>query len=152
MATLRTILTRAAGTAAAPRGLALASSSSSSLPAPRALLHQSAAARTPYKDDMDRESLKPKAHENTQSGTDDQTAHNEDAAFNPDKTSPESERAAAGTGNKPNTSPLEESPANQAFAGNTTGAKEDRRRGSGGNHQKPSSGGGAPKSVKITNN
>ncbi|RYP63561.1 hypothetical protein DL770_009360 [Monosporascus sp. CRB-9-2] len=114
--------------------------------------YTSAAARAPYKDDMDRESLKPKAHENTQSGTDDQTAQNEDAAFNPDKTSPESERAAAGTGNEPNTNPLEESPANTGFAGNTTGAKEDVRRGGGGNHQKPSGSGDAPKSGKITNN
>ncbi|RYP44962.1 hypothetical protein DL768_008624 [Monosporascus sp. mg162] len=152
MAPLRTILTRATRTAAAPRAFAPASSSSSSLPASRALLHQSAAARAPYKDDMDRESLKPKAHENTQSGTDDQTAQNEDAAFNPDKTSPEEERAAAGTGNKPNTNPLEESPANQGFAGNTTGAKEDQRRGGGGNRQKPSGSGDAPKSGKVSDN
>ncbi|RYP67693.1 hypothetical protein DL771_007100 [Monosporascus sp. 5C6A] len=152
MAPLRTILTRATRTAAAPRGFAPASSPSPSLPASRALLHRSAAARAPYKDDMDRESLKPKAHENTQSGTDDQAAQNEDAAFNPDKTSPESERAAADAGNKPNTNPLEESPANQGFAGNTTGANEDRRRGGGGNHQKPSGGGDAPKSGKITDN
>ncbi|RYO97050.1 hypothetical protein DL765_011348 [Monosporascus sp. GIB2] len=151
MAPLRTILTRAARTAAAPRSFPPAPSPSS-LPASRALLHQSAAARAPYKDDMDRESLKPKAHENTQSGTDDQAAQNEDAAFNPGKTSPESERAAAGTANNPNTNPLEESPANQGFAGNTTGAKEDQRRGGGGNHQKPSGGGDTPKSGKITNN
>ncbi|RYO81016.1 hypothetical protein DL766_006599 [Monosporascus sp. MC13-8B] len=147
MAHLRTILTRATRTAAAPRGFA-----PTSLPASRALLHRSAAARAPYKDDMDRESLKPKAHENTQSGTDDQAAQNEDAAFNPDKTSPESERAAAGAANNPNTNPLEKSPANQGFAGNTTGAKEDQRRGGGGNHRKPSGGGDTPKSGKVTNN
>ena len=92
---------------------------------------------------MDRESLKPKAHEYTQSGTDDQVAQNPDAAFNPHKTDPDSERAAAaqkpdGSGEGEGKSPLEESPANPAFAGQTTGAQEDRRPGGGGDPAKPS--------------
>ena len=114
--------------------------------------HRTAAARLPYKDDMDRESLKPKTHENTQSGTDDQVAQDSDAAFNPHKTDPDSERAAAARENKSQPgegSPLDESPGNPDFAGNTTGSREDHRPGGPGDSRKPSGGGDAPKKTKV---
>ena len=117
--------------------------------------HGTAAARRPYKDDMDRESLKPKAHENTQSGTDDQVAQDADAAFNPHKTDPDSERAAAAREDKSqpgNASPIDESAANPDFAGTTTGGREDRRPGGSGDSRKPSAGGSAPKKTKVTGN
>lgn len=95
----------------------------------------------PYKDDMDRESLKPKAHENTQSGTDDETAaQHGDAAFNPDKTSPERERDTAAQGGKGN--PLAASPADHDFAkGGQDGGEDKPKRG----ESKKSGGGDAPK-------
>ncbi|KAI8635592.1 hypothetical protein F5Y19DRAFT_469468 [Xylariaceae sp. FL1651] len=114
------------------------------------LLHQTAVSRLPYKDDMDRESLKPKAHENTQSGTDEETAAaHGDAAFNPDKTSPESAKKAAGQGasqqGKQN-SPLDASPADHDFAEAGRGKEEDRPHGG---QTKRSGGGDAPKAGKA---
>lgn len=113
-------------------------------------LHQSAAARQPYKDDMDRESLKPKAHENTQSGTDDQVAQ-EDEAFDPHKTDPDSERASAASkrSNGSNSSPLEGTPANRDVAARQTGAQEDHAPGGSGDSSKPSAKGNAPKKGKV---
>ncbi|KAH6653386.1 hypothetical protein BKA67DRAFT_569367 [Truncatella angustata] len=68
-----------------------------------------------YKDDQNRESLKPKAHDNTISGTDDEAAANEDAAFNPEKTSPETAKDTMGKGGGVG-NPLEFSPANKEMA------------------------------------
>lgn len=48
-----------------------------------------AAARSAYKDDQDRSTLKPRSSEYTQSGTDHEAAHT-DSAFDPSDTSPES--------------------------------------------------------------
>lgn len=48
-----------------------------------------AAARFAYKDDQDRNSLKPHSSEYTKSGTDGEAAHT-DSAFDPSDTSPES--------------------------------------------------------------
>ncbi|KAI1118277.1 hypothetical protein F5Y14DRAFT_258279 [Nemania sp. NC0429] len=120
----------------AARARVLPPSSSSSR-----LLHQAAARRLPYKDDMDRESLKPKAHENTQSGTDDETAaRHGDAAFNPDKTAPEHEKDTAGKGSKRN--PLAASPADHGFAkGGQDGGEAQPKRG----EAKKSGGGDPPK-------
>jgi hypothetical protein len=73
--------------------------------------HTSAALRLPYKDDQDRESLRPGSAEHTQSGRDDDVAANPDAAFNPSKTRPESAAATAGKDNE--TNPLNASGANQ---------------------------------------
>ena len=116
--------------------------------------HRTAAARLPYKDDMDRESLKPKTHENTQSGTDDQVAEYTEAAFDPHKTDPDSERAAAAREDRSqpgHASPIDESAANRDFAANTTGAREDRHPGTAGAEpQKPSAGGSAPKKTKVS--
>ncbi|KAI1758276.1 hypothetical protein F4782DRAFT_524972 [Xylaria castorea] len=113
------------------------------------LLHQTAVSRIPYKDDMDRESLKPKAHEYTQSGTDDETAaQHGDAAFNPDKTSPETERetAAEGAAQKNKQSPLDASPADHNFAkgGEAGGERRPQRSG-----KSKSGGGDAPKAGKA---
>lgn len=57
--------------------------------------HSSPVLRLPYKDDQDRESLKPRSTEGTKSSTDDSAAQT-DAAFDPSKTRPEEEHAAAG--------------------------------------------------------
>ncbi|KAI0133669.1 hypothetical protein BJ170DRAFT_678603 [Xylariales sp. AK1849] len=97
-----------------------------------------------YKDDQDRESLKPKAHEYTQSGTDEGAAAQEDAAFNPDKTSPESAKETAGQGQEGNE--LGVSPADKGVAEGGRGKEEDKPK-QGGNKQ--SGGGSAPKGSKI---
>lgn len=116
------------------------------------LLHQTAVLRSPpYKDDMDRESLKPKVHENTQSGTDDETAASHgDAAFNPNNTSPEGERDSAAQGASQQgkqSSPLEASPADHDFAKGGKGpAVEDQARGG---QAKRSGAGDAPKAGKV---
>ncbi|KAI1366938.1 hypothetical protein F5Y08DRAFT_108902 [Xylaria arbuscula] len=115
------------------------------------LLHQTAVLRAPYKDDMDRESLKPKAHEYTQSGTDDETASKHgDAAFNPNKTSPERERDTAAQGASQqgkDSSPLEASPADHDFAkGGKAPAVEDQAKSG---QTKRSGGGDAPKAGKV---
>ncbi|KAI1122650.1 hypothetical protein F5Y10DRAFT_70904 [Nemania abortiva] len=112
------------------------------------LLHQSGVLRAPYKDDMDRESLKPRAHEYTQSGTDDETARQHgDAAFNPDKTAPENEKNTAGEGaaQKGKQNPLESSPADHDFA---KGGRESEGKPQHGKKKK-SGGGDAPKAGKA---
>lgn len=78
--------------------------------------HSSSVLRFPYKDDQDRESLKPRSTEGTKSSTDDSAAQT-DAAFDPSKTRPEEEHAAAGreTGSSKENggNPLDMSGANQ---------------------------------------
>ncbi|TVY31036.1 hypothetical protein LHYA1_G000206 [Lachnellula hyalina] len=90
----------------------------------------------PRKDSQNKDSIDTEATEYTKSGTDDQTAANEDAAFNPDITSPEAEKKAAGKGNegKTNGNPLEVSPANRDISHQTDGqhaGAENSRGGSG---------------------
>ncbi|KAK8069616.1 hypothetical protein PG994_006232 [Apiospora phragmitis] len=94
-------------------------------------LSTSAAPRMAYKDDQDRNSVKPRAHEYTGSGTDEQVANNADAAFNPDKTGPEEAMETASKGNKKTGSgdsgnPLDVSPANQEVSKGGQGAMEDK--------------------------
>ncbi|KAI1100593.1 hypothetical protein F4804DRAFT_336065 [Jackrogersella minutella] len=101
-------------------------------------IHQSPALYAPYKDDMDRESFKPKTHEYTASGTDEEVASKKDAAFNPDKTHPDTEKKAAAE--ESNGNPLNESPANKDFA-EASGGKHEYGSPSG---QKKASGGGSP--------
>ncbi|OTA90552.1 hypothetical protein M434DRAFT_397923 [Hypoxylon sp. CO27-5] len=108
-------------------------------------IHQSPALRSPYKDDMDRETLKPKAHEYTQSGTDEEVATKKDAAFNPHKTDPESESNAAAA--ESNGNPLNASPANKGFAEAGSGKAEDKAHGG---QKKASGSGDAPKNRKST--
>jgi hypothetical protein len=63
-------------------------------------------------DPQDRHTLNPQRAEGTCSGTDDEVAAKTDASFNPKKTAPAEERAAAaGNGN-----PLDASGANQEFS------------------------------------
>ena len=90
-------------------------------------LHQTASVRA-YKDDQDRESLKPKAHEYSQSGTDDGAAAQEAAAFDPSKTDPESAKETAGKG-PGSGNPLEFSPANKGAAEGGAGREEDKTKG-----------------------
>lgn len=129
-------------------------------PTSRRLLHQTAAARRPpYKDDMDRESLKPKAHENTQSGTDEEVAvEHSDAAFNPRKTAPETEKKAAAEGaaqKGKQTDPLASSPADHDFAkgGGAEGEGKSTRgadkNGKGNEKEKSSGAGNPPKAGKA---
>lgn len=100
--------------------------------------HWTSPARLPYKDDQDRDSLKPKAQEYVKGdkGGDDAAAHRDDAAFNPDKTRPETEKDVAGDGGNP----LEFSPANPDLSagkekeGKTSGQQKQTR--SGGKDQK----------------
>ncbi|KAI6377732.1 hypothetical protein MCOR25_002456 [Pyricularia grisea] len=94
-------------------------------------LHGAAAMRMPYKDDQDRESLKPRAQEYSKSeGGDNETAKT-DAAFNPDKTSPETEKKAGGDN-------LDASPANKDISA----TKPQENKTSGQQKQKASGGGG----------
>lgn len=75
-------------------------------------LHTSPAARLPYKDSQDRESLKPRTAEHTQSGRDEDVAASTDAAFTPGKNDPEAETKAA----QQNGNPLSASGANQELS------------------------------------
>ncbi|KAI1453208.1 hypothetical protein F4805DRAFT_462039 [Annulohypoxylon moriforme] len=109
-------------------------------------IHQSSVLRAPYKDDMDRESFKPKSHEYTQSGTDEEVASKQDAAYNPHKTDPETEKKAAAE--ESNGNPLDESPADKGFAEAGRGKEEDKSRG--GQKKKASGGGGGPKNTKLS--
>lgn len=105
-------------------------------------LHTRAALGRPYKDDQDRESLKPKAHEYTGSGTDEQTAQNPDAAFNPNKTSPEEAKRTAGADNT-GRNPLDVSPADHDLAKGGQGKMEDKPQQ--GSKDRRSGGASAPK-------
>src|SRR5450755_1438948 len=94
------------------RRLALARPPPSRLPptSPRPLsrLHPSSTTPTrpyPRKDSQDREPMNTDATEYSKSGSDDASAQQEEAAFDPDKTSPQEEKKEAGEGNEGN--PLE---------------------------------------------
>lgn len=60
-------------------------------------LHQTKALAYPRKDSQHKDSINTEATEYSKSGTDDQAAREEDAAFDPKKTSPEEEHETAGT-------------------------------------------------------
>ncbi|TAQ89364.1 hypothetical protein B7494_g2325 [Chlorociboria aeruginascens] len=78
----------------------------------RAFSH-SMPAKYPRKDSQDRNSINTEATEGSKSGTDDEAARQEDAAFNPEKTAPEEEKRVGGKGNEKSGNPLEVSGANQ---------------------------------------
>lgn len=79
-------------------------------------LHSSRTVHRPYKDDQDRETLKPRSTENTKTGTDGGLADSA-AAFDPSKTRPESTYKAAEPGHNDDTgNPLEASGANQELS------------------------------------
>ncbi|GAP87108.1 hypothetical protein SAMD00023353_2500200 [Rosellinia necatrix] len=123
------------------------------------LLHQTAVSSCPppppppYKDDMDRTSLRPRAHENTQSGTDDGAA-GAGAAFDGRETAPGAERDAAAAavakhGNGGG-SPLDASPADHKFAkGEGEGGAEEKPRPQQGGKGKRSGKGDTPKAGKV---
>lgn len=73
--------------------------------------HNTPFLRLPYKDDQDRESLKPRSTEGTKSGSDNETAQT-DAAFDASKTSPEEAHESAEKESDGN--PLDTSGANQS--------------------------------------
>lgn len=54
----------------------------------------------PRKDSQDKDSINTEATEYSKSGTDDEAAKQEEAAFDPSKTSPEEQKDAAGEGNE----------------------------------------------------
>lgn len=118
--------------------------------APRAALSQprflsTTAPRFASKDAQDKDSLKPRSNEYSKSGSDDAAAHS-DAAFNPNKTSPEAAEQTAeaeGKGEGAESDPLNVSPGNPEVSkprnSQEGGASEGVR-------TKTSGGGGAPKS------
>ncbi|CAF9937411.1 MAG: hypothetical protein ALECFALPRED_007242 [Alectoria fallacina] len=102
----------------------------------------------PRKDSQDKDSINTEATEYSKSATDDESARQEDAAFDPDITDPQQEKdkAGEGTGDGSDTNnPLDVSPANPEVSkqrGETEGGAEnsssssntesDRKRSSGG--------------------
>lgn len=94
-------------------------------------IHMTAATGMPYKDDTDRESLKPKEQEYAKTGGGDGDAAKTDVAFNPNKTSPEAEKNAGGD-------TLSGSPANKDLSkakkqeGKASGQQKDKASGGGG--------------------
>ncbi|KAF3761523.1 hypothetical protein M406DRAFT_244186, partial [Cryphonectria parasitica EP155] len=69
----------------------------------------SCALRLPYKDDQDRESVKPRSNEGTQSNLDDDAAAHTDTAFDSSETRPEKEKESAGKEGGKDGNPLESS-------------------------------------------
>ncbi len=63
-------------------------------------LHQSSLLRFPRKDSQDKDSINTDATEYAKSGTDDDVARNEKAAFDPSQTNPGEEKETAGQGNE----------------------------------------------------
>jgi hypothetical protein len=63
-------------------------------------LHQSSLLRMPRKDSQDKDSINTDATEYSKSGTDDDAARNEQAAFAPSQTAPGEQKEKAGEGNK----------------------------------------------------
>ena len=86
----------------------------------------------PYKDDQDRESLKPRPQESTKSGSDSDIASHPDA-YNPNKTRPNAEKDGIAKGGGGD--PLEASGANQDISKTTdekNAPKDDKKTRSGG--------------------
>ena len=61
-------------------------------------LFQSAFVAYPRKDSQDKDSVQPESSEYSKSGTDDGAASQDEAAFDPDQTSPQQEKDTAGKG------------------------------------------------------
>lgn len=95
-------------------------------------------ARLPYKNSQDRESLRPGSTEGTKSARDDEVAtEHPDAAFNPDKTSPEEAMESSKRNRTPNgRDGLEASGANQEINKPTGDEKVNKARGKGEEVQK----------------
>jgi hypothetical protein len=63
-------------------------------------LHQSSLIQMPRKDSQDKDSINTDATEYSKSGTDDDAARNEKAAFDPNQTDPGEQKEKAGEGNE----------------------------------------------------
>ncbi|KAK5661941.1 hypothetical protein OQA88_10051 [Cercophora sp. LCS_1] len=86
----------------------------------------------PYKDDQDRQSLKPRPNDSTKSGSDLDPSDHEEASFSSKMTKPEEEKANMQT--ECNGSPLEFSGANKEISDEKdekAGSKEDKKTKSG---------------------
>lgn len=92
----------------------------------------------PYKDDQDRQSLKPRPSDSTKSGSDLDLSDHEHASFDPTKTSPEAAKESAQR--ESNGSPLEFSGANKPIS---EGAEEKKISGKEGHLDRESKSGGS---------
>ncbi|KAL8905061.1 MAG: hypothetical protein Q9207_002876 [Kuettlingeria erythrocarpa] len=129
-------------------------SKTSIAPAPR-LFSQSPCIRYPRKDSQHKDSISAEATEYSKSGTDDESARQEDIAFDPSTTDPgeqkdEVEERTGASGN-----PLEVSPANHDVSkprSNTEGGAEASSSSSNGTsaRERASGGGSAPKGKKVS--
>lgn len=112
----------------------------------------------PRKDSQDKDSINTEATEYSKSGTDDASAKQEDAAFDPDITDPQEQKDKAGEGTGEGTdtnNPLDVSPANPEVSkqrGETEGGAENSSSSSNTkSDRKRSSGGSSPsKGSKVT--
>ncbi|KAL1388917.1 hypothetical protein HDK64DRAFT_270923 [Phyllosticta capitalensis] len=103
----------------------------------------------PTKDAQDKDSLNPTSTEYSKSGGDNAAAHTPDAAFNPNKTSPEEATKTAERESGEDTNPLDASPGNPDISkprdptegGAEKGARNERARTSGGGSPKKAGGG-----------
>jgi len=88
----------------------------------------------PRKGSQDRESIDTEPTEYSKSGTDSESAAQEEAAFDPNNTKPETEKDVAGQGQGKAGNPLEVSPANPEVSkqkGETEGGAENSGKDSG---------------------
>ncbi|KAI9673048.1 MAG: hypothetical protein M1817_003212 [Caeruleum heppii] len=139
LAQLKTLIRRPARLPLSPRPLSVS---------PLRPFSTTVPARLPRKDSQDKDSINTEATEYSKSGTDDQAAHEDQAAFDPNQTAPETEkqtadqesgvsqRQSASKGSDPN--PLEVSPANPEVSkqrdpqeGGAESSSRDRERASG---------------------
>jgi hypothetical protein len=84
--------------------------------------HQSSILQRPDNSYQSRDSIQTSKSEYSKSGGDENTAAQEEAAFDPNKTDPQREKDTAGQGQNGN--PLEFSPANQEISKPKAGEKE----------------------------
>jgi hypothetical protein len=114
--------------------------------------HSTVPVRQAYKDSQDRNSLKPSSNENTKFGRDEDAAANPDAAFNPNKTSPEEAERTASNNSTTGANPLDASGANQELSKPTGDEKTMKKTGAGKETRKggKSGSGHAPKGKKTS--
>ncbi|KAK0707538.1 hypothetical protein B0H67DRAFT_315760 [Lasiosphaeris hirsuta] len=109
--------------------------------------HPSKSCSIPYKDDQDRQTLKPRPSDSTKSGSDLDLSDHEDASFNPTVTSPE--EAKKSVQRESNGSPLEFSGANKPISDSAeekrTSGKEDHP-----DHESKSKGSQGKKAGKVS--
>ncbi|KAI9751644.1 MAG: hypothetical protein M4579_005969 [Chaenotheca gracillima] len=109
--------------------------------------HSSRTTNLPRKDSQDKDSINTEATEYSKSGTDDQSAQQQEAAFDPKMTDPQEMKAKAGEGEGDGPNPLDVSPANPDVSkprkstegGAETSANSGSRRSSGGGSPKKAS-------------